>query len=218
MFAPTMPINREIDPVSIRPGFNVDKYENNQGTRSRMVIQYLKMELQSLECSLQNLLMNLLPDCWFSSRFLRPCLGRLMGMKCGRGTFLRKGNFYGNLKNITLGTGTRLNRDVFLDAFDKITLGSNVFIGFQVTFVTSTHELGNAEQRCGTLYGQPIVVEDGVWIGACARIAPGVTLGTGSVVSLGSVVTRSVPPNSIVAGSPARVVKSLDPSDPPTLK
>lgn len=175
-----------------------------------MSMQYVKQQIRSLECGLQNRLMNLLPDCWISSRLLRPRLGRLLGMQCGGRTFLRKGNYYGKPRNIRIGAGTRLNREVFLDAFDKITLGSNVFVGFQVSFITSTHELGGPEKRCGPLYGQPIVVEDGVWIGACAKIGPGVTVGAGSVVAIGAVVTRSVPPNSVVAGVPARVVMRLD--------
>lgn len=154
--------------------------------------------------------MNLLPDTWLSSRFVRPWLARLLGMKCGRRTFLRRGHYYGNIRNIRIGDGTRMNRDVFFDALNTITLGRNVFVGFQVTFITSAHELGDARLRCGDLYSMPIVVEEGVWIGACARIGPGVTVGTGSVISIGAVVTRNIPPNSLVAGVPARVVMTLD--------
>jgi maltose O-acetyltransferase len=173
-------------------------------------LRHLKVEFQSIRIGLDNFLMNVLPDCWLFSRFVRPCLARCLGMRCGRRTFLRKGNYYGNLRNIQIGDGTRLNRDVFLDALDTITLGSRVFVGFQVSFITSTHELGDADKRCGSLYGMPIVVEDGVWIGACARISPGVRLGAGSVVSVAAVVTRDVPPNTMVAGVPARVVMQLD--------
>lgn len=178
-----------------------------------MGMQYLKPELRSIRIGLDNFLMNLLPDCRLFSRFVRPCLARILGMRCGRRTFLRKGNYYGNIRNISIGEGTRLNRDVFFDALDKITLGPSVFVGFQVTFITSAHELGDAKARCGALYGMPIVVEEGVWIGACARIGPGVTLGTGSVISVGAVVTRDVPPHSMVAGVPARVVMQLDSSE-----
>lgn len=178
-----------------------------------VITRYLKLEMRSIRTALENLLLNALPDTWLCSRFARPFLASLLGMRCGRRTFLRKGNYYGNLRNITIGDGTRLNRDVFLDALDTITLGSNVFVGFQVAFITSAHEMGDAEQRCGRLHGEPIVVEDGVWIGAYARIAPGVILGARSVASLGAVVTRDVPPDSLVAGVPARVVMRLDDSE-----
>ena len=55
-----------------------------------------------------------------------------------------------------------------------------------------------------------IVVEDGVWIGTRALICPGVTIGAGSVVAAGAVVIRSVPPNSLIAGVPAKVVRKLE--------
>jgi len=55
----------------------------------------------------------------------------------------------------------------------------------------------------------PIVIKQKAWIGAAATILPGITIGENSVVAAGAVVTRDVPPNTIVAGVPARVVKSL---------
>jgi acetyltransferase-like isoleucine patch superfamily enzyme len=56
---------------------------------------------------------------------------------------------------------------------------------------------------------KPVVIGDDVWIGACARILKGVTIGDRSIVGAGAVVTKSVPPDVVVAGNPARVVKSL---------
>jgi acetyltransferase-like isoleucine patch superfamily enzyme len=65
------------------------------------------------------------------------------------------------------------------------------------------------ERRGGERYSRPVVVEDGVWVGACATILPGVTLGRGSVVAAGALVARDVPPHTLVAGVPARPIKSL---------
>lgn len=175
-----------------------------------MSMQHVRRQVRSIRVCFENSLLNALPDWSLCSRFLRPFLATALGMKCGRRTFLRKGNYYGDLKNIDIGDGTRINRDVFFDALDRITLGSNVFVGFQASFITSAHEVGDARKRCGALYARPIVVEDGVWIGACAKIGPGVTLGAGSVISVGAVVMRSVPANSVVAGVPARVVMRLE--------
>ena len=58
--------------------------------------------------------------------------------------------------------------------------------------------------------GAPIVIEDNVWIGANVAIMPGVTIGKHSVVAAGSVVTTDVPPDSVVAGVPAKVVRTLN--------
>ena len=56
---------------------------------------------------------------------------------------------------------------------------------------------------------RPIVIEDGAWIGMQSLILPGVTLGRGSVISAGAVVTENVPPNSLVAGNPATLRETL---------
>jgi acetyltransferase-like isoleucine patch superfamily enzyme len=56
---------------------------------------------------------------------------------------------------------------------------------------------------------KPVVIGDDVWIGACSRILKGVSIGDRSIIAAGSIVTKSVPPDVIVAGNPARVVKYL---------
>ena len=57
-------------------------------------------------------------------------------------------------------------------------------------------------------YSKPITIEDDVWIGGGAIILPGVTIGKGSVIGTGSVVTKSIPPYSVAAGNPCRVIKT----------
>lgn len=166
--------------------------------------------LESAKICLQNGLLNCLPDTWLCGRLLRPSLAQMLGMRMDRSVRLRRGCFYGNLRNIQLGHHVGINREVFFDAFDRITIGSHVGIGFRVIFNTSTHEMGPSERRVGPVVGAPITVEDGVWIGSGAYIGPGVTLGRGCVVSAGSVVMRSVKPDVVVAGSPARVIRRLE--------
>ncbi|MEN6551326.1 MAG: DapH/DapD/GlmU-related protein [Methanobacterium sp.] len=56
---------------------------------------------------------------------------------------------------------------------------------------------------------KPVIVEDHVWIGARVIVLPGVTIGKGSIVGAGAVVSKNVPPYSVAVGNPARVVKSL---------
>lgn len=108
----------------------------------------------------------------------------------------------------------------FLDA-NMITLGSFVAVGPNVQFITDTHPVRPEDrfqppQEGDTLpfrvvnYALPITVGDYVWIGAGAIILPGVTIGEGAVVAAGSVVTKDVAPRMIVAGNPARVLKSVD--------
>jgi len=82
-------------------------------------------------------------------------------------------------------------------------------VGHGVTFITSDHETGTLSRRAGELKVLPIIVEDGVWIAANVTLLPGVTVGRGAVVAAGAVVTKDVPPNSLVAGIPAKVIRLL---------
>jgi maltose O-acetyltransferase len=91
-----------------------------------------------------------------------------------------------------------------------ITIGRNVNIGPEATFVTATHALGFGSRRMQLeTLARPIVVRDGAWIGMRSLILPGVTIGRGSVVAAGAVVTDDVPPNALVRGNPAAVVGEL---------
>jgi acetyltransferase-like isoleucine patch superfamily enzyme len=90
-----------------------------------------------------------------------------------------------------------------------IRIGSHVQIGQCVNMHAENHEFHDAQRRIneqGVSY-QGIVVEDDVWIGSKATILDGVTIGRGAVIGAGAVVTRSVPPMTIVAGIPARVIR-----------
>ena len=75
--------------------------------------------------------------------------------------------------------------------------------------ITTNHDPGLGWRRCGALSKAPIVVEDGSWIGACATILPGITIGRGSVVAAGAVVTTDVDPHTMVGGVPAKRIKAL---------
>ncbi len=89
-----------------------------------------------------------------------------------------------------------------------ITIGNGVFIGPKVNLITINHDV-NPENRSAT-YGKPIIIEDKVWIGINATILPGVRIGYGSIVGANSVVTGDVPPMTIVAGNPARIVRKIE--------
>ena len=77
---------------------------------------------------------------------------------------------------------------------------------------SGNHNYENVEKRIDEqgVSTQTVVIEDDVWIGANSVILPGVTLGKHCVVAAGSIVTHSVPPYSICAGCPAKVIKSYD--------
>ena len=86
-------------------------------------------------------------------------------------------------------------------------LGENVFLGPKVNIITINHD-PDPENRDAT-YGRPVVLEDRVWVGINATILPGVRIGYGAIVGANSVVTKDVPPMTVVAGNPARIIKEL---------
>lgn len=88
-----------------------------------------------------------------------------------------------------------------------ITIGDGVLIGPKCNLITINHP-EDPEERDGT-YGAPIVLEDKVWLGINVTVLPGVTIGYGSIVGANSVVTKDVPPMTIVAGNPARIIRPV---------
>lgn len=93
----------------------------------------------------------------------------------------------------------------------QVKIGSRTLFGPSVSLYTATHPL-SAEIRNGTKgpeFGAPITIEDDCWLCGNVIVLAGVTIGKGSVVGAGSVVTKDVPPNCVVAGSPARIIKRL---------
>ena len=80
-------------------------------------------------------------------------------------------------------------------------------IGHNVVLATLNHE-EDPERRHHT-YAAPIVIGKNVWIGANATVTPGVTIGDGAIVAAGAVVTKDVPPDMVVGGVPARVIRPV---------
>lgn len=107
-----------------------------------------------------------------------------------------------------LGEHSFIGCNAVIGAGGGIRIGSHVQIGQSVNMHAENHEFRDPTRRIdeqGVSY-QGIVIEDDVWIGSKATILDGVTVGRGAVVGAGAVVTKSVPPNAVVLGVPARVV------------
>jgi acetyltransferase-like isoleucine patch superfamily enzyme len=114
----------------------------------------------------------------------------------------------------TGGADTRIGRNVFINQnctfydLGGLDIADDVMIGPNVSIITSGHPLEPSRRRAFTI-AKPIVIERNVWIAAGATIIGGVTVGENSVVAAGSVVTKNVPPNTLVGGNPARVIRSI---------
>ncbi|WP_127902065.1 sugar O-acetyltransferase [Solirhodobacter olei] len=114
----------------------------------------------------------------------------------------------------TGGLETRIGRNVFVNQnctfydLGGIEIGDDVMIGPNVSLITSGHPLDPARRRAGVT-AAPIVIGANVWIAAGVTVIGGVRVGANSVVAAGSIVTRDVPPDTLVGGNPARVIRIL---------
>jgi acetyltransferase-like isoleucine patch superfamily enzyme len=166
-----------------------------------------------LRLRLANLLCGLMPD--YTCTTVRASIYRRLGMRLGeRVAFFSPVTITGSGANpyprLTVGDDSIIGVGVLFNLEGTITIGKNVDIAQFVRIYTARHKLGPSERRFTPEFTpEPVVIEDGVYVTTGAIILPGVTIGRGSVVSANSVVKRDVPPNSMVAGVPARVVKEL---------
>ena len=129
---------------------------------------------------------------------------KVLGIRIGRHTHVSMNHFVtGNVKscNIAIGDNCVINRRCYLDGRVGISIGNNVNVSFGTTILTLSHDAHSEDFRC--VMGE-VVINDHAWIGANATILPGVTIGEGAVIAAGAVVTRSVPPYTVVGGVPAR--------------
>jgi acetyltransferase-like isoleucine patch superfamily enzyme len=119
---------------------------------------------------------------------------------------------------LSIGNRSRIGHNCAFTIAKRITIGDNCRFASDVwLFDSSGHPLDPDERRAGLPCGpdqvRPVTVQDNVWIGRRAIVFPGVTIGENSVVSAGSVVMSDVPPNTIVAGNPARKIGTVSPSE-----
>jgi acetyltransferase-like isoleucine patch superfamily enzyme len=139
---------------------------------------------------------------------VRALFSELIGEKVDD-SFLLAPPFY-----TTGGPDIRVGRNVFINQnctfydLGGIDIADNVMIGPNVSLITSGHPIEPSRRRDGVT-ATPITIESNVWIAANVTIIGGVRVGENSVVAAGSVVTKDVPPNTLVGGNPARMIRAI---------
>lgn len=116
-------------------------------------------------------------------------------------TDLHGGTYFSQPRHLRMGGRCFVNRNCYLDLESLVAIGDDVVVG--------VHSIGPATRRAGPLTARPVVIESGGWLGANTMILPGVTVGAGSIVAAGAVLTADVPVDVIVGGVPARIIRAL---------
>lgn len=117
--------------------------------------------------------------------------------------------------SITIGENTNIGENAHISAVKSVTIGNGVLTGRYVYISDNSHGEFVKEQldispSLRPLYVKgPVIIEDNVWIGERVCVLSGVTIGKGSIVAANAVVTHDVPPYSMVAGVPAKIIKQL---------
>ena len=109
---------------------------------------------------------------------------------------------------ISIGRGVTINEGTNISGYGNLKIGNDVLISHRVTILSSSHEFNSKAHsiRSQGISRRPTVIGNNVWIGAGAIILGGISIGDGSVIGAGSVVTRDIPEDSIVAGVPAKKI------------
>jgi maltose O-acetyltransferase len=137
---------------------------------------------------------------------LRRGLLRLAGLRIGaKVTGLKQCGFQSN--QVSIGDGSFVNAGCQFEGFGRIDIGRNVFLGPQVMILTSTHEIDEDGQVARIPVARPVRIGDRCWLGARATILPGVTIGEGTIIGAGAVVTKDCKPGAVYVGVPARQLR-----------
>lgn len=141
----------------------------------------------------------------------RYMLCKSLGADIGDNVSIHDNVFFFNIENMKFGNNVSVHPMCYFQASGGIEIGNDVSIAHGVTLMTQNHSYTdrNIPIKDQPVVSKPIIIEDNVWIAAKATVLYGRRIGKNSVVAAGAVVTKDEPPNTLVAGVPARVIKEL---------
>ncbi len=132
--------------------------------------------------------------------------------RCGKNVNIEAGAFFYSGRMINIGDNSGIGINCRLPGC--VNIGNDVMMGPWVIILTKNHETSRTDipmNRQGFTKEQPVTIGDDVWIGSRAIILPGVTIGRGAIIGAGAVVSSDVPEWAVVAGNPAKIIRSRKP-------
>ena len=188
------------------------------GIRFRMTVPQIISRTFSELNSLYAFWVLLLVDCLGHGSIANRTRGLLLslaGFNFGKGCIIRPGLYIHSIRSLVkVGTGTSLNKNTYFDASSQVSIGSFCNIGHGVKFAANSSDdllLTLKLDAVAPLPPPRIVIEDFVWLSCNVLVLGGVSIGKGSVVGAGSVVTSDIPSHSFAIGNPAKVIRQLSP-------
>ena len=169
------------------------------GSEAHALMHRMSSDAQRITCEINGK--------YHTSEELRALFSELTG-ECVDDSFGLFPPFYTDFgRNIRVGKGVFINSGCCFQDQGGIFIGDDCLIGHQVVFATLNHDLAPARRK--NMFPAPIHIGKNVWIGAHATILAGVTVGDNAVIAAGAVVSKDVPANTVVAGVPAKVIKTI---------
>ena len=111
--------------------------------------------------------------------------------------------------NVQVGDNTRIGPNCTIGARSNVIIGDNVVISKNVTIESAGLDLKKGHLHGDSHNSFPIVIKDNAWIASNVMVLGGVTIGENSVIGAGSIVTKNIPPNSVFAGNPPKLIKKI---------
>lgn len=169
---------------------------------SELMVMFHKLSQEAMKIT------NQINNKYNSPEQIRELFSELIGKEVDK-TFGLFPPFYTDCgKNITIGKNVFINACCRFQDQGGIEIGDGCLIGHNVTIATLNHDFN--PQKRANITPKPVKLGKNVWIGSDSTILPGVIVGDGAIVGAGSVVTKNVLPNTIVAGNPAKFIKKIE--------